>query len=84
MSTNSNSAKPAILQVIPALDTGGAERSALDVAAALVREGFAALVASAGGRMEDELAASGGELIRMNAASKAPHRGSTRSLRELS
>jgi glycosyltransferase involved in cell wall biosynthesis len=70
----SNSAKPAILQVVPALETGGAERSALDVAAALVREDFTALVASAGGRMEDELAASGGELVRMDAASKAPHR----------
>ena len=69
----SNITKPAILQVIPALDTGGAERTTLDVAAALVREGFVALVASNGGRMEDELQASGAELIRMDAASKAPH-----------
>ena len=68
-----NITKPAILQVIPALDTGGAERTTLDVAAALVREGFAALVASKGGRMEDELRSSGAELIRMDAASKAPH-----------
>ena len=64
--------KPVILQVIPALETGGAERTTLDVAAALVREGFTALVASRGGRMEDELAKSGGELIRMEAASKSP------------
>jgi glycosyltransferase involved in cell wall biosynthesis len=69
----SASLKPAILQVIPALDTGGAERTALDVAAALVREGFTALVASNGGRLENELASSGGELVRMEAASKAPH-----------
>ncbi|HEY2033444.1 MAG TPA: glycosyltransferase family 4 protein [Rhizomicrobium sp.] len=68
----SDSDKPAILQVIPALETGGAERSALDVAAVLVREGFAALVASKGGRMEQELANSGGEIIRINAASKSP------------
>ena len=67
-----DSNKPAILQVIPALETGGAERSALDVAAELVREGFVALVASQGGRMEKELAESGGELIRMDAASKSP------------
>jgi glycosyltransferase involved in cell wall biosynthesis len=67
-----DSNKPAILQIIPALETGGAERSALDVAAALVREGFAPLVASNGGRMEKELAESGGELIRVNAASKSP------------
>ena len=64
--------KPVILQVIPALETGGAERTTLDVAAALVREGFTALVASRGGRMEDELVKSGGELIRMEAASKSP------------
>ncbi len=64
---------PAILQIIPALDTGGAERTAIDVAGALVAAGFSALIASEGGRMEDELAAAGGELIRMNAAAKAPH-----------
>ncbi|HWA31296.1 MAG TPA: glycosyltransferase family 4 protein [Rhizomicrobium sp.] len=66
--------KPVILQVIPQLNTGGAERTTLDIAAALVREGFCALVASEGGRMEPELAAVGGELIRMPAASKAPHK----------
>jgi glycosyltransferase involved in cell wall biosynthesis len=65
-------ARPVILQVIPSLDTGGAERTTLDVAAALVREGFTALVASRGGRMEEELAASGAELVRLNAASKSP------------
>ena len=73
MPSSSLSEKPAVLQVIPALDTGGAERSAIDIAAALVREGFVALVASAGGRMEGELEEVGGQLIRMNAGSKAPH-----------
>jgi glycosyltransferase involved in cell wall biosynthesis len=62
-----------ILQVIPALDAGGAERTAIDVADALVQNGFEALVASNGGRLEPELARAGGELIRMRAASKAPH-----------
>jgi glycosyltransferase involved in cell wall biosynthesis len=62
-----------ILQVIPALDAGGAERTTVDVADALVQNGFAALVASQGGRLEKELAQAGGELIRMNAATKAPH-----------
>lgn len=69
-----NVTKPVILQVIPELNTGGAERTTLDVAAALVREGFTALVASEGGRAEPELEACGAELIRMNAASKAPQR----------
>jgi len=72
VSSSGQSSKPVILQVIPALDTGGAERTTLDVAAALVREGFTALVASRGGRLEDELAKSGAELVRMNAASKSP------------
>jgi len=72
VSSSGQSSKPVILQVIPALDTGGAERTTLDVAAALVREGFTALVASRGGRLEDELARSGAELVRMNAASKSP------------
>ena len=62
-----------ILQVIPALDAGGAERTTIDVAAALAESGFHALVASTGGRLEAELAQAGGELIHMKAAAKAPH-----------
>jgi glycosyltransferase involved in cell wall biosynthesis len=59
---------------VPALDTGGAERSTIDIAKALTAEGFRALVVSEGGRMEKELAAAGGELIRMPVASKHPVR----------
>ena len=61
-----------VLQVIPELDAGGAERTTLEIAEAVIAEGGRALVASAGGRLEDELAALGGELIRMPAASKNP------------
>ncbi len=61
-----------VLQVIPELDAGGAERTTLDVAAALVRAGGRALVASRGGRLADELAASGGELVLMPAHAKDP------------
>lgn len=61
-----------VLQVIPELDAGGAERTTLEVAEAVIAEGGRALVASAGGRLEDELAALGGELVRMPAASKNP------------
>ncbi|MCW5725528.1 MAG: glycosyltransferase family 4 protein [Maricaulaceae bacterium] len=61
-----------ILQVIPQLSTGGAERTALEVAEAVVRAGGRALVASEGGRMEDELRAQGGEPVRMPLASKNP------------
>jgi glycosyltransferase involved in cell wall biosynthesis len=65
--------EPAILQVIPSLDAGGAERTTVDVAAALAREGFQPLVASRGGRMETELVVSGGELIKLPLDTKAPH-----------
>jgi glycosyltransferase involved in cell wall biosynthesis len=61
-----------VLQAIPALDAGGAERTAIDIAAALVSRGDRALVASLGGRMEAELAAVGGELIRLGAGAKNP------------
>ena len=54
-----------ILQVIPELDAGGAERTTLEVAEAIIAEGGEALVASQGGRLEDELKALGGRLIRM-------------------
>lgn len=65
-------ARQAILQVVPTLDTGGAERSTVDIAAALVREDFRALVVSEGGRLVPELKACGGEWIALSAASKSP------------
>lgn len=61
-----------VLQVIPELETGGAEQTALDIAEAVVVAGGRALVASQGGRMEARLADVGGELVRMPAASKNP------------
>jgi glycosyltransferase involved in cell wall biosynthesis len=65
--------RPAVLQVVPRLDTGGAERSTIEIAAALAQEGFAPLVASEGGRMLPELAQAGGEWVALPADSKAPH-----------
>jgi glycosyltransferase involved in cell wall biosynthesis len=55
-----------ILQVIPHLAAGGAERTTIEVAEALVAAGATALVASAGGRLEHELERVGGELIRID------------------
>ena len=46
---------PTVLQVLPALETGGVERSTVDIAQALVVAGWGSLVASAGGPMENEL-----------------------------
>ena len=61
-----------ILQVIPQLDAGGAERTTLEVAEAIVAAGGRALVASEGGRLEGELKAVGGELFRLPMATKNP------------
>lgn len=55
-----------ILQVIPHLAAGGAERTTIEVAEALVAAGATALVASAGGRLESELERVGGELVRID------------------
>ena len=61
-----------VLQVIPRLDAGGAERTTIDVADALVRAGARALVASEGGRLASELQAIGGLLLPFPAATKNP------------
>src|ERR1051325_11177179 len=45
MISSDHSPTPAILQIVPSLDTGGAERTTIDIAAALVRDGLAALAA---------------------------------------
>ena len=62
----------AVLQLVPALDAGGAERSTIDIARALSATGYRALVASRGGRLEGELRDAGGELIRMPLETKQP------------
>jgi glycosyltransferase involved in cell wall biosynthesis len=61
-----------LLQVTPRLDSGGVERTTVDIAAAFVREGGRSLVASAGGRLEAELREGGSRLCRLPLASKNP------------
>jgi glycosyltransferase involved in cell wall biosynthesis len=61
-----------ILQIIPSLESGGAERTTLEVAEALVRAGARALVASEGGRLVGDLQALGGEFHAFPAATKNP------------
>lgn len=63
-----------VLQIIPELETGGAERTTVDIAAALVSAGHRALVASAGGRLVAELEALGAEHITLPLATKSPWR----------
>lgn len=61
-----------VLQIIPDLDAGGAERTAVDVAAGLAAAGARALVATEGGRLVGELQAKGGIWIPFPAGAKNP------------
>ena len=61
-----------ILQIIPELEAGGAERTAVDIAAALSRAGARALVATEGGRLVGELQAKGGIWAPFPAGTKNP------------
>lgn len=61
-----------ILQIIPHLDAGGAERTTIDIAAALAEAGARALVATEGGRLVSELQAKGGIWIPFPASTKNP------------
>ncbi len=61
-----------VLQVIPAMDTGGAEIICQRVAEALVAAGHRAIVASSGGRMVPALERAGVTHVTLPLASKAP------------
>ena len=61
-----------VLQVLPELDTGGVERGAVDLANFIASEGGLALVASAGGRMEQKLDRQGCVHIKIPLHSKNP------------
>lgn len=61
-----------ILQIIPELEAGGAERTAVDIAKGLTDAGARALVATEGGRLVAELQAKGGVWLPFPAASKNP------------
>jgi glycosyltransferase involved in cell wall biosynthesis len=61
-----------ILQIVPELEAGGAERTTVDVAAGLAQVGARALVATEGGRLVGELQAKGGTWVPFPAASKNP------------
>ena len=67
-----NTNSPTILQLVPRLNEGGVERGTIDVAEAIVRAGGRALIASAGGRLEKKLAATGAELVKLPMESKNP------------
>ena len=61
-----------ILQVIPDLSAGGAERTTVEMAEAITQAGGRAIVVSEGGRLEPALATVGGTLVAMKVGSKNP------------
>ncbi|MCK5745461.1 MAG: glycosyltransferase family 4 protein [Oricola sp.] len=61
-----------ILQVVPRLDAGGAERTTLEIAEAVVRAGGRAIVATEGGRLETDIRNAGGEVVLAPVGSKNP------------
>ena len=61
-----------LLQVVPELETGGAEQTTIDVAQAVVRAGGKALVATRGGRMAARLLSDGARMAQMPVQSKNP------------
>lgn len=65
-------ASPTILQIIPQLESGGAEICTIQIADAIVRAGGTALVATEGGRLAGDVTTAGGEIIPMPVASKNP------------
>ncbi|MDB5379122.1 MAG: glycosyl transferase [Rubritepida sp.] len=63
---------PAILQVLPALESGGVERGTLEIAEAIEAAGYRAIVASAGGRLVPELEALGARHVTLPLLTKSP------------
>jgi glycosyltransferase involved in cell wall biosynthesis len=61
-----------LLQVVPELETGGAEQTTIDVARAVIEAGGRAFVATRGGRMTARLEADGARLAQMPVQSKNP------------
>ncbi len=61
-----------VLQILPALETGGAERGTIDVAASVIQAGGRSIVVSSGGVMVHELTRAGVEHIILPVDSKNP------------
>lgn len=60
-----------VVQLIPALHSGGAERSTLEIARALVAAGHRSVVVSAGGRLVEQLVAEGSEHVTLPIGKKS-------------
>ncbi|WP_025897740.1 glycosyltransferase family 4 protein [Sneathiella glossodoripedis] len=69
---SNESRSPVILQVLPNMDGGGVERGTVEVATAIVAQGWRSVVVSAGGKMVYELEKAGAKHITLPVHSKNP------------
>ncbi|MGI8561702.1 MAG: glycosyltransferase family 4 protein [Luteimonas sp.] len=60
-----------VVQLLPALESGGVERSTIEIAEALLRAGHRAVVVSAGGRLLRDLEATGAEHVALDIGRKS-------------
>ncbi|WP_141455458.1 glycosyltransferase family 4 protein [Pseudoxanthomonas sp. z9] len=60
-----------VVQLLPALESGGVERSTLEIVEALVQSGHRAIVVSAGGRLVPALEQSGAEHVTLDIGRKS-------------
>ena len=63
--------KPTIVQVLPALESGGVERGTLEIGRAIVQAGWKSVVVSRGGRLVSQLEAEGSEHVTWNLGRKS-------------
>lgn len=61
-----------VVQLLPALESGGVERSTIEIAEALQRAGHRAVVVSAGGRLVPALEATGARHVCLDIGRKSP------------
>ena len=61
-----------ILQIVPALNTGGVERGVLEISKYIVQNNFRSVVVSSGGKLEYQVTKSGGIHYRLDVFTKNP------------
>ncbi|MBN34798.1 MAG: glycosyl transferase [Rhodospirillaceae bacterium] len=72
MTQEGDARSPVVLQIIPRLAIGGAERAVIDVARAAIEQGARAMVVTEGGDLEPDLLRAKAEVVHMPVASKSP------------
>jgi len=60
------------MQLVPTMNSGGIERGTIEIAEAIIEEGFKSIVLTKGGILEPRLSKSGSKVIHMDVASKNP------------